>query len=226
MRILAFTACFFLALAAAAQGAPQSSCANGVARDDGDPESGYGFVPSATAGIYVQKFNAADFPRRELGTVCVCWLKTRGDHEADFDVVFYEDRGGRPAPQPWATVPGHATEIPTSKETAGRFYAVDVSGVTLPPGESYIGVRWDPSVAQYLFICNDQSPASPFVDVFFQEDRAPTWRHVTETRDPIFKPHRSILVRAEALAPGVELPDAELITPRRGASATPRLKKP
>ena len=39
-----------------------ADCGSGVVKDDGDPESGYGFVPAATQGIYVQKFHADEFP--------------------------------------------------------------------------------------------------------------------------------------------------------------------
>ncbi len=173
-------------------------CAGGLVLDDGDPETGYGFVPSASEGIYVQEFHAGDLPARELAKVCVCWLKTRGDNDAQFDVVFYEDAGGRPAEQPFRKVPGKATDIPTSKETAGKLYEVDVSGVTLPPGTSYVGVRWNPSLEKFLFVCTDTSEGTEKVEAFFREDRARAWASVFSARDPIFRPHRAILVRLEA----------------------------
>ena len=110
--------------------AAAADCAAGVVKDDGDPETGYGFVPSATDGIYVQEIDAAELPRRELAKVCVCFLKTRGASDAEFEVVFYEDAGGRPAEEPYASVPGKATDLPNTKETAGRFYEGDVAGAT------------------------------------------------------------------------------------------------
>lgn len=173
-------------------------CASGVVKDDGDPESGYGFVPSAKEGVYVQEFRSDELPRRQLAKVCLCLLKTRGASDAEVEVVFYRDAGGRPAATPFAAVRGQVEDLPRSKETAGRFYEFDVTGVTLPEGTSYIGARWDPSEAAFLFICNDQTEATEKVGVFFHEDFAPGWMSVFQARDPIFKPHRSILVRAVA----------------------------
>ena len=175
-----------------------ADCAGGAIKDDGDPETGYGFVPSARYGVYVQELRAAELPRRQLAQVCVCLLKTRGESDAELEVVFYEDAGGRPAEEPYAAVAARATDLPRTKETAGTFYGVDVSGVTLAPGTSWVGARWDPSAQSFLFVCTDTSAATAKTPVFFREDRARGWASVFHARDPIFKPHRAILVRVLA----------------------------
>ncbi len=183
-----------------AEGAPatDSACAGGAVKDDGSVETGYGYVPSATMGKYVQAFESSEVGGTALNEVCVCWLRSRADSDLDYEVVFYTDKAGRPAAEPYATLTATATEVPKGVPEAGRFFSVDASDVTLPEGRSFIGVRWDPSDSKFFFVCADQSRTSPWVDVFSAEDRAPAWRSVAEARDPIFKPHRSILIRARA----------------------------
>lgn len=204
--------------AASAVPTDASGCAAGVVKDDGDPETGYGFVPSAVEGIYVQRFRAEEFPSRWLSKVCVCLMKTRGESDADFEVVFYEDAGGRPAATPFASVAAHATDLPRSKEAAGRFYDVDVS-VEVPAGAFYVGARWDPSAARFMFVCTDTSAGTGKAPVFFREDRSRGWASVFQARDPIFRPHRSILVRA------VSSPEKpRFVAP--AASSTPAIRSP
>ncbi len=186
------------ALADESSAVESSNCAGGVIKDDGTVESGYGYVPSAKMGQYVQKFSSDEFASPQLSKVCVCLLRTRDDDTIDFEVVFFGDAGGRPAAQPYATVPATANGVPKGVDAAGRFFEVDVSGVTLPTGTSYIGARWDPSASTFFFVCTDRSEETTWVDVFSMEDRAPVWINVKDSRDPIFKPHRSILVRAAA----------------------------
>jgi len=186
---------------AGAAAAPAPACAGGAIKDDGTVETGYGFVPSATFGEYLQKFHADELASAAMDKVCVCWLKTRGERDIAFEVMFYEDAGGQPAATPYAVVPATATGVAESVDTAGRFTEVDVSGVTLAAGISYIGARWNPSQAKFLFICTDTSDATEVVDVFFREDRARRWSNAIDAHDPIFTNHRSILVRARAKAP-------------------------
>lgn len=176
-------------------------CAGGWIRDDGSVETGYGYVPSATFGQYVQEVSSDQLASTELSKVCVCWLRSRQDSDLDFEVVFYESRGGRPADQPYATVAANASEVPKGVPEAGRFYEVDVSGVTLPEGTSFIGVRWDPSASTFFFVCTDTSEETERVNVFSMEDRSPRWTNVIHSPDPIFRPHKAVLVRAVAKPP-------------------------
>ena len=110
----------------------------------------------------------------------------------------YQAEGGRPVERPYATVAATATEVPKGVQEAGRFYEVDVSGVTVPQGASFIGVRWDPSASTFFFVCTDTSEQTELVNVFSMEDRSPRWTNVIDSPDPIFRPHRSVLVRAVA----------------------------
>ncbi len=184
--------------AADASESESQACAGGVIKDDGSVETGYGYVPSATMGQYIQRFHSDEFSSPKLSKVCICLLRSRNDNDIDYEIVFYGDAGGRPLPQPYATVPATATEVPKGVAEAGRFYEVDVTGVTLPTGTSYIGARWDPSASTFFFVCTDRSEETEWTDVFSMEDRAPVWTNIKNSRDPIFAPHRSILVRAVA----------------------------
>ena len=179
---------------------PQA-CAGGSIKDDGTVETGYGYVPTATMGVYLQQFHSDELPSRELSEVCVCWLRTRADDSLDFEVVFYEDRGGRPTHQPYAKVRSTATEVPKGVDAAGRLYSVDVSGVTLAEGTSYVGVHWNPSQAKFFFVCTDTNEETEYTTVFSAEDRSPAWTNIKDSRDWIFKPHRAILLRVKAQDP-------------------------
>lgn len=175
---------------------PRGPCGRGAVHDDGSVETGYSYVPTAVMGQYVQEFERRELPAKGLEKVCVCWLRTRADDTIDFEVVFYPDQGARPASEPYAVVAATASEVPNGVPAAGRFWEVDVSDVTLADGTSYIGVRWNPSVDRFFFVCTDTSEETERVDVFSMEDRAPRWTNVIDSRDPIFRPHRAILVRA------------------------------
>ena len=176
---------------------PASPCAGGAVKDDGSVETGYGYVPSATMGQYVQEFHADEIGSRELSKVCVCWLRSRSDDALDFEVVFFEQEGDRPAPNPYAQVAATATEVPKGVDEAGRLYEVDVTGVTVPEGTSYIGVRWNPSADDLFFVCTDTSEETEYVNVFSAETLSPRWKNIKDSRDRIFRPHRAILVRAQ-----------------------------
>ncbi len=190
-------------------GGDSDACAGGVVPDDGSAETGYGWVPSVIEGEYVQEFDSSQFPSDRLQSVCICWLRTRTDATIDFEIVFYRQvrvlEAGRlgPAAEPYAAVAASAEVVPVG--ITESFFEVDVTGVRLPPGKSYIGARWDASSDQFFFICTDTSDATPRVEVFFRDDRSPDseWTSVFNTTDPIFVEHRSMMVRALA---GPELP--------------------
>jgi hypothetical protein len=218
---------------------PAEPCQGGVILDDGQVDSGYSFVPSASEGTYLQYFDSALFSRRELETICICWLKTRQDRkDVAFEVVFFEKVGNAPAAEPYAWVSAMADEVPDSVKTAGEFVEVDVRGVSLPESGGFIGVRWDPSEESFLFLCNDRSEETAKTEVYFHEDRARGWADVKTARDPIFKPHRAVMVRAKALAKDAEAPapwkkpqiekpverSPSTLTAQPDASSPPRVK--
>lgn len=175
--------------------------------DDGSAETGYGWVPSVIEGEFVQEFDAADFTSHQLSSVCVCWLRTRPDPTIDFEVVLYrqvvDPDDGRliPAAEPYAVFPASAEVTPQG--IAESFFVVDVGGVSIPGGRSYIGARWNASQDQFFFVCTDTSVDTEPVEVFFRDDRAEgEWTSVFDSFDPIFDDHRAIMVRA---LPGPEV---------------------
>lgn len=183
-----------------------------VIKDDGQLETGYGYVPNATSGIYLQEYQAEEFASPELERVCVCWLHKRDDTEIDFEVVFYEKKEGKPAEDPYATRPGKAEKVPLGKESGGLFYDVDVKGVTLVPGTSYIGVRWNPTVDPFFFVCADHGPGDGKVTPGYQrDDRAAGWLSVIGSPDPIFLRHKAMMLRAVSKPAGPPAPPEKII---------------
>jgi hypothetical protein len=174
-------------------------CADGVVKDDGSLESGYGWVPSAVDGRYIQRFEAGEFRSRKMEEICICWTRTRSDDSVTFSVELYRDRGGRPARSPEASLEAVATMVPAFPD--GSFFSIDVSDADFhaPTETFYLGVRWNPSEDGFFFVCVDQSDATPVVDGWFIDDRADEWTSVLETSDPIFDDHRAMMIRATAL---------------------------
>jgi hypothetical protein len=176
-----------------------SDCADGLVKDDGSLETGYGWVPSVVDGRYVQRFDVFELNSRKLEELCVCWTRTRPDDEITFWVDLYRDRGGRPALEPEASVEAVATLVPAFPD--GAFYSIDLSGAELrsPTDVFYAGVRWDPSQDQFFFVCADEGPDTAVVDGWFIDDRADEWGSVLETGDPTFIDHRAMMIRIRGL---------------------------
>ncbi len=193
------------------------ACEGGVVVDDGSAETGYGWVPSVIEGEFVQEFDADEFSSRRLQSVCICWIRTRPDTTIDFEIIFYrqvidpDDGSPIPAAEPYAAVPASADVTPLG--IAESFFEVDVGGVVVPGGRSYIGARWDASQDQFFFVCTDTSEDTDPVEVFFRDDRAEgEWTSVFESIDPIFDEHRALMVR---VLPG---PLAAIDVPALGAA--------
>jgi len=173
-------------------------CADGVVEDDGSLESGYGWIPSAIEGRYVQEFQLAEFRSRKIEEVCVCWTRTQADDSVSFTVELFRDVQGKPSPRPEASVEAEATFVPTFPD--GGFFSIDVSQADMlaPTGTFYVGVKWNPSVDQFFFVCVDQSDTTEVVDGWYIDDRADDWSSVLDSPDPIFDPHRAMMIRARA----------------------------
>ena len=189
-----------LAPATRGSSTPEPACDDGVVKDDGSLETGWGWVPSVIEGEYVQVFDSSEFPNREVEAVCVCWLRTSFDARIDFEVVFYhavadEEGDLQPAEAPYAVIPATARGVPEG--IVGKFTEVAVPRVGIPFGELYIGVRWNPSADRFFFVCADTTPETPRTNLFFRDDRASGWDNAFDTNDPIFRDHRAILVRAQ-----------------------------
>lgn len=181
-----------------------------VIKDDGIPEIGYGWVPTAIYGIYVQVYDVSEFAQPTVDEVCVCWRRSRDDDSIDFEIVFYRDADGQPEEEPFAAVAASLDDVPDLNlgGPPGRFAKVATPGVHLPTtGPVYIGVRWDPSADQFFFACDDQTPETERVNIWFRDDRAEGWDNADETNDSIFIAHRALLVRpVGSLSPITDVP--------------------
>jgi len=182
---------------------PGPGCEDGIVLDDGSMETGYGWVSSAVWGEYVQEFPSEELGSTILDSLCVCWTRTREDEDIDFEVVVYKDFSGIPGNAPIMVFPARATHVPVYGE--GAFYEVDFQD-QLPPlgvGTYHIGVRWNPSVDQFFFLCADQNPGSEPVPGFFRDDRSDgEWGSILETSDPMFQDHAAIMIRPRATRVG------------------------
>lgn len=182
-------------------------CPGGVSFDDGGPEIGYGFVRTAKWGVFLQRFETSLFPGKELEKVCLCLRRGGTIDEADYELVFYEEQGGRPAEEPYASIAARAEAIPFMRdEKPGRFYPVEAklesgAGVELRGKATYIGVRFDPSVAQRFAVCADKSEGSKPVLGYQRDDRAGGWDNMLQTKDWLFDGHKTLMIRAIGKAP-------------------------
>lgn len=187
-----------------------AACANAIVDDDGTVETGYSWVPSVVEGIYVQEYASQEVASGTLGTVCVCWLRTRMDDSIDFEVVVYgfNSAEGMPKKLPFAAVPAHLSGVPMGVPGA-TFTAVDLGSVAVPEGPFFVGVRWDASADQYFFTCVDKTDRpEPPTRVFFRDDRSPAgWGASDETNDSTFLNHQAMFVRP---VPGPEIPVAAI----------------
>lgn len=201
-------------------GEPSEDCADGVVVDDGTADGGFGWVPSVLEGRYVQEYRASQFPTRRLDSVCVCLFRgsqNNTDDTIDFEVVFYEsvpvppeedlaktfDR--MPAREPYAAYPSTAEGVPQG--ASENFYEVDVNGVRIPTGTSYIGLRWNANADTFFFFCADENEETPPVNAYFRDEEANGWTSVFKTNDPIFDDHRAFLIRVRpSLETVVEIP--------------------
>lgn len=173
-------------------------CEGAVVNDDGTVESGYSWVPSSTEGIYVQQYASSDVPSASLRSVCVCWLRTRADDTLDFEVVVYGHDAAAESPQaePLAAVPAQISGLPDGVPGA-TFTEVPLGHVNLPDGPFYVGVRWNPSVDSFFFVCVDKSPRpEPPTRVFYRDNTFEEgWGASDQTGDPAFFGHRALFVR-------------------------------
>lgn len=182
-------------------------CADGVVKDDGTVESGYGWIPSVVEGIYVQQFRGDELESGRVDRVCLCWLRSQADTSLDYEVVFYEDVDGIPAATPFASFPATASGVPYAVASGGAFYEVEVPDLVVPRGVFYVGARWDASRDQYFFLCADRSPTTEPVLGFYIDDRADEWTSTLDTPDPIFDDYRALMIRpASGRQPAAAVP--------------------
>lgn len=180
---------------------PGPACEDGLILDDDSVERGYGWVPSAVWGEYVQTFPAGSVSSSKVDSVCVCWTRTRADDALNFEVVGYADRQGEPGLIELFAVPGQMTDVPEWPEVAFVEVPFPADAPVLSGGAHHIGVRWNPAADQFFFVCADQSPTDHPAGGFFRDDRADgEWGDIFETTDPIFDDHAAMMVRPRTVA--------------------------
>ena len=178
-------------------GTPGPNCPGGLIKDDGSAETGWGWVPTAIRGQYLQELNSGELPTRFLDRICICWLRTRQDADLDFDIVIYGQQADLPAAVPFAVVPAQVRGLPQGVPNA-TFFEFALPNIEVPAGTFYIGPRWNPSLDQFFFVCADTTATTPPTNLWFIDDRAEGWDNTFTTTDPIFANHRAALIRPVA----------------------------
>ncbi len=172
---------------------PREPCGE-YQRDDGTVETGFGFVPTQASGTYVQVFENRSEDPVTIREVCACFIKSRGEQEVDFDIVAYRATESGPSAIPFYVAKGQGSVAARRSADAGDFLTTPTE-LVLPPGRSYVGVRWDPSANRFLHVCADSSEAVESSQVYYRDGASKGWTETTASRDPIFRNNRAIFVR-------------------------------
>lgn len=175
------------------------ACEDGLILDDGSAETAYGWVPSSVMGEFVQTFPVGPLISSRLDSVCVCWTRTRTDDALDFEIVVYSGAQGSPSRMELFAVPSSLAAVPEWPDAAFVEVEIPLDAPVLGGGFHHIGVRWNPSVDQFFFLCADQSPTDDPEGGFFRDDRSQgQWASILDSTDPIFQDHRAMMVRVRA----------------------------
>jgi hypothetical protein len=155
---------------------PATACGQGLVYDDGSFES-HPSVAGPTGLDTVMAFDLPDVPS-DLSRVCVCWTRTGGTGNADFDLLVYDDDGF--ATQPGTLIAGlgglRAENVPLFPEVA--FYRLDLAalGVSLASPRVFIGPSWDPEAQPDLHACgDDDGGGSTLQPLFYSTDLGASW---------------------------------------------------
>lgn len=178
---------------------PGPGCEDGLVLDDGTAETAYGWVPSAVWGEYVQTLPAGSLFSTRLDSVCVCWTRTHADDSVDFEIVVYSGTEADPGQSELFSFPASVDVVPEWPD--GTFVEVQMpsEAPSLVAGRHHIGVRWNPSVDQFFFVCADQSQTDTPAAGFFRDDRSEgEWGSLLDSSDPIFADHAAMMVRVRA----------------------------
>jgi hypothetical protein len=178
---------------------PGPGCDDGLILDDGSAETAYSWVPSAMWGEYVQTFPEAPLVSSRLDSVCVCWTRTRPDDALSFEIVVYSGSQYTPNQRELYSFPAFISSVPLWPDATFVEVQAPPDAPLLNASVHHIGVRWNPSVDQFFFLCADQSPTDSPEGGFFRDDRSEgEWGSVLDTSDPIFAEHRAMMVRVRA----------------------------
>ena len=171
---------------------PASACGQGLRYDDGSFES----HPSVGGPASLDTVMGFDLPAvpADLSRVCVCWTRTGGTDDADFDLLVYDDDGF--ATQPGTLITGlgglTAENVPLFPDVA--FYQLDLAalGVTLASPRVFIGPSWDAEAQPDLHACGDDGGTS-VQPIFYSTDLGESWNDLVG----LFPDLKALGVRAE-----------------------------
>jgi hypothetical protein len=136
-------------------------CSGGLQYDDGTFENGYGWLTSTLFGQYVMKF---DLPGAgtKIDAVCVCWRGVPGGSSSvNFNLYFWDANGSGGGPGTRLAVSDAltASAVPTS---GAQFYRFELDEDVFSASDAiYIGAGWFPSLEKNVFLCGDESLATP-----------------------------------------------------------------
>jgi len=178
---------------------PGPGCEDGLVLDDGTAETAYGWVPSAVWGEYVQTFPVGPLVSSRLDSVCVCWTRTRTDDALDFEIVVYSGTEYSPGQSELFSFPASVAAVPEWPDATFVEVQALPGAPALNASVHHLGVRWNPSIDQFFFLCADQSPTDAPESGFFRDDRSEgEWGSILDTSDPIFSDHAAMMVRVRA----------------------------
>lgn len=166
------------------------TCSGGVAADDGTIEEGYRVA--APDVRLVQRLSPPSYPST-LSRVCACWLTGNSPGAMSFNFIIYDDDGPNGAPGSFlGTVP---SSVGIGSALNSSFVGEDCTnlGLQITSGGAYVGVQWDGVANQSLFVCADESAATPLAKVFRSTDGATSWQPITD----FFTTDRAVMFRAE-----------------------------
>jgi len=216
------------ALPASGRGAP-ADCQGGaglIVHDDGGAESAYGGNAAWAGGVMiVDKFTPSSYPA-SIGTACFAFGGTNGVTSLAFEIVVFDDNGPGGAPgTELGALAVTATGIPPYPVASPVWQSFDLSSLytTIDAGSVYVGLRWQPTNPQNVYVLADEStdrPAGHAGGYYWNYSGAGDWR---PTQSP-FGQYRAMLIRAIEAGPqappaGCESPAAVpwlTITPPAG----------
>lgn len=174
----------------------QPGTADIVIHDDGEAENGYGWTASVSEGRFAEPFEAAAYPAT-ITSLCYSFLSDSGVTEFDFEIVVWDSDGTGGSP---GTELGRMSAIahPVTEATpvTVNFEEYDISSLDLNiTGPVYIGLQWDPTSVENVFIAADASSETTLNNGYLwskTQDDTGYWEGITTQHGD----YRALMVRA------------------------------